>query len=570
MWAHLSQKRRRQCAALVLLMLFGAAAELMTLGAVIPFLALMVDPTKADSFPLIGNLANAFNWHGDKLVILASFLFMSCAIAAAAIRLVLLWASQRFVHGTGHDLAVAVYNRTLHQPYHWHVNKNSSEILAAVGKVQAIVHGLLSPLMMAVIASVLATFILVGLFLVDATIALATGTMFVSLYTGMSLIVRSRIRVNGNTIAGVQRTRIQALQEGLGGIRDVILDQTQKLYVARFGIEDYAMKRAQAANHFLVGAPTLILQSIAVVLMVLLALYLSSQPAGLAAALPTLGAIALGGQKLLPLVQQIYHGWLKVVAHHAMLKDTLDFLDLTTDEGKSPIRLKYEKHIRLNHVGYSYSGADVEALSAVTLDIKRGESVGFVGKTGSGKSTLLDLIMGLLEPSSGEISIDGIPLTTENHVAWQKNIAHVPQSIFLSDTTIRENVALGTNPDSIDDGTVGKAIRQACLEDFIASLPKGIHTRVGERGVRLSGGQRQRIGIARALYKQCSVLILDEATSALDDETESAIVESIKKLDGDLTILAIAHRRSTLTSCDSIYELKQGCLSKLPHHKKSM
>jgi ABC-type multidrug transport system fused ATPase/permease subunit len=359
--------------------------------------------------------------------------------------------------------------------------------------------------------------------------------------------------------------RLQAVQEGLGGIRDVLLDATQEIYHYRFTVLDYAMRRAQSANAMIGEAPRIIVEAAGTVLLVALAYALGHHHGGLAGALPVLGALALGAQKLLPQMQAAYRTWSYVNSSRGQLHDVLELLDAPIPQEYATRRRRPalsvvdtgQPLIALREVGFRYN-ADADApnvLNGVTLEISRGARIGVVGATGSGKSTLIDLIMALLPPSAGRIEIDGETLTAENRLDWQARIAHVPQTIFLSDTSIAENIALGIPIEEIDLERVGLAARQAQLASFIETLPEGYQTTVGERGVRLSGGQRQRIGLARALYKQTDVLVLDEATSALDDATESDVMDAIRQLHDKMTVLIIAHRISTLRNCDWIIQL---------------
>jgi ATP-binding cassette subfamily B protein len=297
------------------------------------------------------------------------------------------------------------------------------------------------------------------------------------------------------------------------------------------------------------------------VLIAALAYFLSLRAGGIATALPVLGALALGAQRLLPTLQQIYNAWASIAGSHASLIDTIALLDqpLPTEllqPAPAPLRLKDD--IRFDAVRFRYTSEGPWVLDGVNLTISKGTRVGFVGSTGSGKSTSLDILMGLLMPTEGELLVDGQPISGNRLRAWQPSIAHVPQSIFLSDTTLAENIAFGVPREAIDLDRVQQAARQAQIADFIESSPKGYQAYVGERGIRLSGGQRQRIGIARALYKQASVLVFDEATSALDNSTEQSVMDAIEGLNRNLTILMIAHRLTTVKRCDMIVELEQG------------
>ncbi|MDA0226235.1 MAG: ABC transporter ATP-binding protein [Proteobacteria bacterium] len=295
------------------------------------------------------------------------------------------------------------------------------------------------------------------------------------------------------------------------------------------------------------------------VLIALLAYYLIST-GGVVAAIPTLGALALGAQRLMPLLQQTYQGWVYVAGNRLLLRDVAVLLQqpVSPDTQVDVTPMSFEREIVLDHVSFRYLPAAPLVLDDVSLVIPSGARVGLTGPTGSGKSTLMDVLMGLLEPASGRISVDGQALTVAARLAWQHNIAHVPQAIFLLDASFSENIAFGVDAARIDLARVQAAARQAQIAEFIESGAMGYEGLVGERGVRLSGGQRQRIGIARALYKQAKVLVFDEATSALDDDTEAAVMQAINGLGRDLTIVLIAHRVSTLQGCDIIHRLDQG------------
>jgi ATP-binding cassette subfamily B protein len=296
-----------------------------------------------------------------------------------------------------------------------------------------------------------------------------------------------------------------------------------------------------------------------------LAYFLAKQPNGVAQAVPILGALALAAQRLLPLMQQAYSSWSNLRQNQYSLKDTLEFLDqpLPNELDSSSEPIEFVKDIALDNISFSYSAGAQPILQDLSLTITKGSRIGFIGETGSGKSTLLDIVMGLLQPSTGSLKIDGAIVDAQNLRAWQKHVAHVPQSIFLADGTIAENIAFGLPLDQIDAVWVRQAAEQAQIHDIIEKLPNGYQTMVGERGVRLSGGQRQRLGIARAIYKQADVIIFDEATSALDNDTEKAVMEAIDQLSNELTILIIAHRLTTLKNCSQIIELDKGSVKRV-------
>ncbi len=565
LYSHLSRRRRVQLVWLLCLMLVGAVAELVTIGAVLPFLALMADPGKAMEYPLLQQVFTALGWQNPHSILLpVTLLFALVAVSSGAIRILLIWASSKVTFGIGYDLGVDVYRRTLFQPYRYHVARNTSQIVAGMNKVQIVIGGLLTPLMYAIIAVITSVAIVAALMLIDATIAIIAAVGFTVLYLLITLATRRKLRRNSQIISQVHNTRVQAIQEGLGGIRDILIDSSQAVYVDRFKKIDTTMRKAQAANAVIATAPRYLIEATGMVLIAGLAYWLSLRQGGLIAALPVLGALAIGAQKLLPLMQQVYNGWASIMGSKDVINDVVDLIEQPIpaeylNSHTQPL-LQFKQSLVLQDVDFRYANNGRNVLKQLSLKIEKGSHVGFIGKTGSGKSTALDLIMGLLEPTNGAILVDGVPLTSINRRGWQSRIAHVPQTIYLSDATIGENIAFGFDKSSIDYTRVCVAARQAHIAEHIETLPDQYDTLVGERGVRLSGGQRQRIGIARALYKQADVLIFDEATSALDDHTESSVMEAIRDLGPELTVMMIAHRLSTLSHCDCIFELADGNL----------
>jgi ATP-binding cassette subfamily B protein len=406
----------------------------------------------------------------------------------------------------------------------------------------------------------MAVCIVIVLVMIDPLLAAAALVGLGGVYAVVSVATRERLRRNSKVIGPAYSQRVQYVQEGLGGIRDVLLDQTQSVFAHRFNRIDWALRRAQMSNNIIGPSPRFAVEALGMVLIAALAYHLSARGGGVAAAIPALGALALGAQRLMPLIQQIYQGWVLASGSQQVVQDVVDLLRQPIPaEASAPLaRLPFERGIRLVGVSFRYRADLPFVLQAIDLSIPKGARIGLVGTTGSGKSTVMDLVMGLLQPSSGEILVDERPLRGPARLAWQQNIAHVPQAIFLADASFADNIAFGVPPGEIDLESVRQAAQQARIADFIESGPLGYQATVGERGVRLSGGQRQRIGIARALYKKATVLIFDEATSALDSETEAGVMQAIASLGRDLTIVMIAHRLTSLSLCDVIYRLDKG------------
>jgi ATP-binding cassette, subfamily B, bacterial PglK len=563
LFGRLAPERRRTLFVVLALMLTGALAEVITIGALIPFLTTVADPQAGRAAAFVAPLLDLLGLSGPvATVYLLAGLFAIAALVAGGLRLMLLWTSTRFVNDVSYDLAVAVYTNELHQPYSHHARSNSSEIIAAIEKVNIARGEVLMPLMQAAIATVISGFLIIALIVVEPLVALVAGAGFFAIYGAAASLTRPRLQRNSEVIARAQGKRIKALQEGVGGIRDVLLNQSQPVFVETFGKAEAGYRNAKTKNTFLGGAPKYVVETASLILIALVVIVVTERAGALSTAVPVLGVFALGAKKLMPLLQQVYNGWAKCMGGRQVLFDLAALLGRPAPETQRvETGLPFESAIVLDNLGFAYTEDRGPALSAVSVEIPRGARVGLAGKTGSGKSTLMDLILGLLEPTEGEIRIDGVSLTPANRPAWQKNIAHVPQFIYLADASIAENIAFGVRSRNIDMARVQRAAEQAELADVIAALPEGYKTRVGERGIQLSGGQRQRIGIARALYKQANVLVFDEATSALDTETETAVMDSIDRLDRSLTILIIAHRLSTLEGCDFVLRLDAGQLA---------
>jgi ABC-type multidrug transport system fused ATPase/permease subunit len=403
--------------------------------------------------------------------------------------------------------------------------------------------------------------ILIALLTIEPVIALVAFGGFGLIYVFIIRLTRKRLLADSQCVARESVQVIKSLQEGLGGIRDVLIDGSQATYCQIYRNADLPLRRAQGNTAFISGSPRYAMEALGMLLISVLAYTLAQQTDGIAKAIPILGALALGAQRLLPVLQQAYGSWTGIQSGQASLQDTLELLvqPLPDHVDKSATQaLPFKRAIILKQLGFRYSPQTPYVLKQLDLTIAKGSRVGFIGTTGSGKSTLLDIVMGLLQPTDGSLEVDGQAVTSANNRAWYAHIAHVPQAIFLADNSIEENIAFGVPKDQIDNQRVREVARQAQIADSIETWPKQYQTLVGERGIRLSGGQRQRIGIARALYKQADVIIFDEATSALDNETEQAVMQAIEGLSNELTLLIIAHRISTLKNCTQIVELGEG------------
>lgn len=549
-------------------MIVASFAEVVSIGAVLPFLGVFTAPEQVFQHRLAQPVIKIFGLTEPlQLLLPLTIAFALVALFSGAMRLVLLWAQTRLSHAVGADLSISIYRRTLYQPYAVHVARNSSEVIAGIsGKATGVVYFTLLPVLTILTCVVMMASILFALLAIEPMIATAAFAGFGAIYAFVILLTRKRMASNSQRINREQNRVIKALQEGLGGIRDVLIDGTQAAHCAIYREADLSLRRATASVQIIAGSPRYGIEALGMVLIAALVFFLAGRPMGIASAIPVLGALALGAQRLLPALQQAYSCWTSLRGGQESLADALDLLDQPlpahADEPLPP-PLPFKHGIRLENLAFRYTPQGPWVLQGLDLEIPKGARIGFIGSTGSGKSTLLDIVMGLLPPTAGSLAIDSVAVTEQNHRAWQAHIAHVPQTIFLADTTIAENIAFGVAPDQIDHVRVRQAAQKAQIAETVESWDKQYDTVVGERGVRLSGGQRQRIGIARALYKRADVIVFDEATSALDNDTELAVMQAIESLGDDLTILIVAHRLTTLKNCSKIIELNNGTVSRV-------
>ena len=553
-------------------MVLASFAEILSIGAVLPFLVVLTDPGRVFSHPNAQSIIQTLGFTNQQQLLLPlTTAFGLAALMAGGMRLLLLWASSRLSFATGADLSMSIYRRTLYQPYAVHVSRNSSEVINGIANNANIaIYSVIVPALTLTSSTFMLIAILVALLSIDPTVALFAFGGFGTLYAGIIRLTRNRLLVDSRRVALESTQVIKSLQEGLGGIRDVLLDGSQAAYCEIYRNADQPLRRAQGRSTFIGQSPRYVLEALGMLLIAALAYTLAKQSTGIGKAVPVLGALALGAQRLLPVLQQAYGSWTSIKGAQASLQDTLALLDQPLPDYADQVAFQpipFRERVCLKQLWFRYGPQTPWVLQDIDLTIAKGSRIGFIGTTGSGKSTLLDIVMGLLQPTGGSIEIDHVPITSENYRAWQSHIAHVPQTIFLADSTIEENIAFGVPKGQIDHKRVRQAALKAQIAESVESWPQQYQTIVGERGIRLSGGQRQRIGIARALYKQADVIVFDEATSALDNETERSVMQAIEELGTDLTVIIIAHRLTTLKNCTQIVELSAGGIKRIGNYQ---
>jgi ATP-binding cassette subfamily B protein len=552
-------KRRRELYGLTILLTISAIFEVVSLSAILPFFRSLSEPRLSEGLPFGSFLSRyVYSLPAEDLRFLATIVFCLLFFVSAFFRLVTLRASCSFSFGLGIDLASRVYYAALTQPYEDQIQRSTSEPISIVStKVSETVFYVLIPLLNLATAAFMGAAAIIFLLIAIPLHIIALFSIVGISYYFVIVANKNRVRINSEIISRETTSVVRYLQEGFGGIRDIIIDSSYQEALNGFNISNNALRLAQLQNQLAERSPRIYIEAIAFLFLAATAFLLSNGQFGPQASLPLLGALAVGLQRLLTSSQQVYSSLSLMQGARASLEETLAYLEKPVSVQKRIERglIKFSSSIKLSHISYRYPASSVYTLTNLSLEINKGERIGFIGPTGSGKSTLVDLIMGLLQPTHGEILVDGVSLDLLNIPDWQANLSHVPQDIYLKDASIRENIAFGVPSGQIDDLLIAKVSLVAQVSSFVSAMPHNYSTFVGERGVQLSGGQRQRIGIARALYKRPSLLVLDEATSALDSDTETAVMDGINSLDFGTTILMIAHRISTLESCDRIYDL---------------
>ena len=562
LWKHLSKRRQKQFIWMQIFIVAASFFEMASLGAVVPFLGVLSEPEPVFQYEYLQPFIKFFDiTEASQLALPITIFFVCLVLLSAIIRLILLWTLTRLSQLAGADLSINIYRHTLYQDYSVHVSRNSSEVInGIITKTQTVSKGVFGPILNLISTSVTIIGIIAVLLLINVTVTLTAFIGFGSLYLIVMYLTRRNLRENSQHIAEKSDLMVKSLQEGLEGIREVLINNNQQFYTELYRSSDLQMRRATWRNEMIYSSPRFGMEGVGISLVAIFAYSATLNLGGIDQFLPILGAFVLGAQKLLPAIQKAYASYSRVKGSKYSLLDVLTLLDQPlpiSANAQSTALFPFKDSIELSNLSFRYSDESPWILKEVNLKIPKGSVVGIVGTTGCGKSTLLDLIMGLLSPSTGEVKVDNISLKDDNKRSWQAHISNVPQHIYLSDGTIEENIAFGLPSDEIDNDRVLEAAKKAQISTLIENWEKGYKTLVGERGTRLSGGQRQRVGLARAFYKQTDVLILDEATSALDDETELAVMDSIEGFDEELTVVIIAHRITTLKSCDMIVKLGQ-------------
>lgn len=565
----LTPSQRREFAALQLLVILMGFAEVAGVLSISPFMALVGDADQIHGDSLVAKIYQLSGINDTTtFLVLAGAAVLLILTFAALVNIFTVWRFSMYAAQVGADLSNRLFIYYMDQSWLFHASENSNALVnKIVQEANRVSNLIIYPFMLLNARLVMAAVMSIAIFIYSPIIAFSGMLLFGLSYQSLYFLVRKRLNTNGIIQTDEQATQFKLMSEGFGGIKDTLILGRQEEFNKRFVVATNIKARAIGNTQTLTLFPKYLLELLAYAAVVSLVLFLIIQNNGnLGSILPTLSVFALAGFKLLPAFQLCYSS-LGIIRGNMSSFENLKVdllnsqkyadLDLSRKESDKVLWTPFQ-NIEAKNISFSYPNTSVKTLKNVSLDVRIGSCIGIVGSSGSGKSTLIDALLGLIQPSEGGIFIDGKKVHNQNVRQWQNSIGVVSQNIFLADSSIRENIAFGLHLNNINEEYVNNAIKLANLDEFISSLPDGIETTVGERGVQLSGGQRQRIGIARALYHDASVLVLDEATSSLDGITEKNVMDAIYGLSGMKTIIIVAHRLASVKKCSCIFLMNHG------------
>ena len=555
LYKFLDRRRKFQVFLIFLLAIFSSSAELITIGSLIPFVDLMIEPTRLFKYSLLEKLIIFYEVNdSESIMIFMTTIFISLIVISTLTRMFINYFTIIVVHGIGHDLSINIFKNTIYQPYQFHINNNTSKTITNLLRGGASI-GVLHLVVQSLVSLLLSLSIIFMLLYIDFKLTIIGGSILVSFYVLISLFFKRLLFLNSFQISQNEESRVKNIQESIGGIRETIIGNMYNLFISKFIKIDWAMNKALIKNSVISIIPSHLIMMIAMTSLTLVIFYKSFVDGSLVDSLPIVGGLILGAQKLIPQLQIVYSSWSKAQGNYKIIEEILIILNKV----KSNIKIKnslvqkmpFNKEIRVKSLSFKHQNSKKNIFENVSFVIKKNHIIGISGSTGCGKSTLIDCLIGLLKSTSGSIKIDNIRLNKSNVKNWQKNISHVPQFIYVADLSIQENITFGLDNSKIDRKKLIESCKISEIYDFIKSKRDGFNYIVGEKGGRLSGGQKQRIGIARALYLEKELLILDESTNALDDSIEEKILNNLKKFRKDTTIIHITHKKSLIKYFDS-------------------
>ncbi len=554
---NLSHRRKRQLGFLSFLIVLSSIFEILTLSSIQPFL-LAIEKSNKNNLTQDNELFSKIFLNSQGSLTSLLFIFIILLTISAALRLLNIYLNNFFAASLGNELGSAAYANCLNQPYKYHLETNTSRIISTIVTKTSSLTDTIRYLLTFTSSLFIFFAIFLSLLKINFTITFIISLSFIVFYGLLILFINKRIDNISKIKSNLVSQQTQTLQEGLGFIRDIILDKCQNTFTNEFRSKDSRLRFIDAKSNFLESAPRYLLEVIGITILIVSALFYSRKnPIDI---IPTLGTFAFGIQRLLPPLQQIYGSFVFIRTNKYSTLNVLSLLEQKCHQDleiNKEYKESFNSEVSFKSVYFRYTKKSKYILQDFEITIKKGEKLGIIGKSGAGKSTILDLIMGLTKPSKGALLVDGRDMHKSNFriEGWYSQISHVPQNIFLSDQSLAENIAFGIDKQNIDKKKLKEAIKISQLSSLVENSKNGVFTNIGERGIQISGGQRQRIGIARAIYKGGKILILDEATSALDIYTENSIMEFIKKLNKEYTLIIVSHRKNALKFCDRVINL---------------
>lgn len=560
-WAILTPGERKKSCLMVVLVILMAFAETVGVISIMPFLSMLARPDVVHDFPVLHWLHGLLEKLNEReFIVVLGLGSIVLVVCSSIFKTLTLHTINRFTYFLRHGISARLLGCYLGQPYTFFLEHNSSELSRNVlSEVDQLHIGLIKPLAQLVAQGSIVLAMVIFLFLYDPGVALGAAAIVSILYGAIYVLVRKRLILTGQARQSENGVRFKACNEVLSGIKDVKVSGAIDIYQQRFYDASRAFSRHQANAETLSQSPLYLVEAVGYTGLIVLSLFLMQRSDDIAQVLPTLGLYGFAAYRILPSAQIMYRGFAQLKFSSAALDVIYQHLGLPKSDASQQGAFLIPKHsIRLEGISFSYpSRPHKPVLKDFNLTLPVNTCVGIVGPSGAGKSTVMDLLLGLLRPQAGMLMVDDYVIGPENITSWQQAIGYVPQHIYLADANVAENIAFGVPSSEIDMEAVERAARLAQIHDFVINvLAHGYDTAIGDRGVRLSGGQRQRIGIARALYKNPSVLFMDEATSALDVDTEKAVSEAISCLAGKKTVVLIAHRKQSLVYCDFIVKVE--------------
>ena len=559
--AHLSLNRKKQLYFLLLLMVSLSFAEVISLASIVPFISVFLNPDLFYSHTWLSPFIDFFKIQNtDQLFLFVTIVFVCLVLISGLIKLLSVYQSNKITNLTEADIKVKIFENNINQSYNYHLKQGSNVIMSSIVQKTSLVAAFLDDFIAIISGTITLLLIFIFLVFLKPFIILPILFFLIIFFAIIFFANKKKIIENSKRISQNQNKIINIFQNSIGCVNETIIYSLHNIFISKFNKAANIIADHMTYMHNKTKSPRIYLEYTALLCFAIIVFLFYSGKSEIDSSLAVLAALGLGTQKMLPLINRIHTAFTRMKNFQASVKDTLDILDNSKKEKENNLSLEkifFKKTIKLNNVYFSYNIKNNWILDNINVVIKKGSKVGIKGATGSGKSTLGNIIIGLLDPTKGQLFVDDILINSQNKSSWYKDISIIPQKIFLNDVSIAENIAIGVDPKEINLEKVKNAAKQAHINDFIESIPNQYNEKVGERGIRLSGGQQQRIGIARALYRKAKIILFDEATNQLDIDTETLIMDSIHSLDKEITVILIAHRLSTLENCDQIIDLSR-------------